>query len=91
MKQLIIFLLVFGFNTLPAQQFYNYYPSSLNQYVYSETDVLETGNACYKIETESNIAMNFHSNIRIVKAGPNGSIIWIKRYDAGVPERSLYY
>ncbi len=84
MKQLITFILVFGFNTLLAQQFYNYYPSALNQYVYSETDVLETGSACYKIETESNIAMNFHSNIRIVKARPNGSIIWIKRYDAGI-------
>ncbi|MFZ4523513.1 MAG: T9SS type A sorting domain-containing protein [Bacteroidales bacterium] len=84
MKQLITLILLLGFNTMQAQQFYNYYPSALNQYVYSETDVLAMGNACYKIETESNIAVNFHSNVRIVKVQPNGSIIWIKRYDAGI-------
>ncbi|MCX6267380.1 MAG: hypothetical protein NTW16_08500 [Bacteroidetes bacterium] len=84
MRQIIIFILLVSFNTLVAQQFYNYYPASLNLYVYSETDVLEVGNAYYKIETESNIAMNFHSNIRIVKTQPNGTIIWIKKYDAGM-------
>ncbi|MEI7727175.1 MAG: T9SS type A sorting domain-containing protein [Bacteroidota bacterium] len=84
MKQLITLILVFGFNTLPAQQFYNYYPSALNLYVYSETDVAAAGNAFYKIETESNIALNFHSNVRIVKTRSNGTVIWIKRYDAGV-------
>ena len=84
MKRIIIIILVFGFNTLVAQQFYNYYPSMLNLYVSSATDVVETGNACYKIETESNIAMNFHNNIRIVKTQPNGTIIWIKRFDAGI-------
>ncbi len=77
-------MLVLGFHTLVAQQFYNFFPSSLNLYVSSQTDVVETGNACYKIETESNIALNFHYNIRIVKTQPNGTIIWIKRFDAGI-------
>ena len=84
MKQIMTFILLIGFNTLVALQFYNYYPSALNLYVNSETDVVEAGNAFYKIETESNIAMNFHNNIRIIKTRSDGTILWIKRFDAGV-------
>jgi hypothetical protein len=53
MRQITTFILVFGFNSLPAQHFYNRDPSTRNQYVYSETDVLEAGGFCYRIETES--------------------------------------
>ena len=83
MKNIITIILVFSFKTLVAQQFYNDYPSSLNLNLYQETDVVEAANAYYKVETESNIAMNFHSNVRIVKTHPNGTIAWIKRFDAG--------
>jgi hypothetical protein len=83
MKHIITFILVLGFRTLVAQQFYNDYPSTLNLYVNQGTDVVAAGNAFYKIETESNIAMSFHNNVRIVKARSNGTIVWIKRFDAG--------
>jgi hypothetical protein len=82
-KIIITIILIFSFNTLVAQQFYSNYPSTLDLTIYSETDVVEVGNAFYKIETESNVAMNFHSNIRIVKTQPNGTVVWIKRFDAG--------
>ncbi|MEP7169576.1 MAG: T9SS type A sorting domain-containing protein [Bacteroidota bacterium] len=84
MKKLILFSIIFSFNNLMAQQFYNRYPSSLDLHIYTTTDVLELNNAYYKIETESNNSMSFHSNIRIIKTDANGTIIWTKRYDAGI-------
>ena len=67
-----------------AQQFYNTLPSNLDFAENLETSVLELNNAYYKVETEANDAMNFHSNIRLIKTDTNGAVIWVKRYDAGV-------
>ena len=66
-----------------AQQFYSNLPSSLDFSENLETAVLELDNAYYKVESESNDALNFHSNIRLVKTDTNGAVIWVKRYDAG--------
>jgi hypothetical protein len=84
MRKLFTLSLLFLFHQTFSQQFYNRYPSPLDLSIYSVCDIAETGNAFYKIETESNNAANFHSTIRIIKTTSDGTIQWINRYDAGV-------
>ena len=81
---LLILPIILAVNILHAQQFYNNLPSNRDLSSFTETDVLELNNAYYKIETETNDGLGFHTNIRIIKTDTNGIVIWAKRYDAGI-------
>ena len=81
---LLILPIILAVNILHAQQFYNNLPSNRDLSSFTETDVLELNNAYYKIETETNDGLGFHTNIRIIKTATNGIVIWAKRYDAGI-------
>jgi len=81
---LILILLIGNPNRIAGQTFYNHYPSNLNLGIYNETDVLEIDSFLYKIETESDVAVSFHSSIRILKTDYNGNVLWAKNYDAGI-------
>ena len=89
MKKILLFLILAMCisNKLDAQ-FYNYYQSALDVNTSVNRDIMELNNAYYKIETETNNSVNFHNNIRIIKTNSNGTVQWIKRFDAG-PDSSL--
>src|SRR5689334_12618911 len=83
MKKIFTVILLSFIHCVHAQQFYNRYQSPLDLSIYATTDILESGNAFYKIETESDNPASFHSTIRIIKTAADGTVIWINRYDAG--------
>ena len=86
MKKTLLLLVacLFYTMTVDAQQFNKGLPSTLSLAIYTTVDVLEVNNYYYKLETESNNAVNFHGDLRVTKLDISGTIIWSKRYDAGV-------
>lgn len=84
----LLLLALTGWKAADAQHFFNTYPSVLSTVVNTVTDVQETGNAIYRLETETDVAASFHDYTRLIKTDTNGVVIWTKRFDAG-PDTSL--